>query len=672
MQIISVVPALLALAGLCGALAVFAGVPAGLCPLAAFSLVIFVLSAAGIAGVLAPAAWCLMAAGIVCGALALAQHCGVPLPGPKLPRHSAVRIGIDPGMVLFWGGALVLLVRLCLLQPSFVNFDEYSFWGPAAKLTTLYGRLYTVCPIGTPWQITQMPAIPLASYFVQLMGDYAAWKTIWAVDLLLLAAFAAVVQAVAGDRRLALPMGLICVLVPFALVLHTHLSYYTSPYAEAMGDVCAGVMFGGAAAFWLGLRRSRPQLWWLALPVLCLCANIKDNTFVLGLAAAGIAAADGLLLGVGDDVRFDLRSLTRRCGMALALLAAPAAQYAAWTSYTGALVRQNAAAGGMGETSQPLSAVLVQGIRLFLGLPAADYFEQRREIAYAYAHTLWDWFFTHPVSYLGSGAAVAAVVLVLFAAAVLIAPTVRQKLRAALAAVCSAACFGGYWLMLLLSYSFILKDSVPENPVSYARYFQSYYIGWFLLALAVFGAAARAAKRPLPVWLGRAGALVLAAVVAVHCAVNIEPQYTVLGVRKQEFAAAAQRQIVADWAVQNTPKDAELFLVYQGDNGHRWFEFSTLCLPRIVVYGAGGGTYGVPVLEQGAYYQAYTQTEFVQMVQQSGAEYLLVAKSDDIFVQSYAALFDDGLNAVQRGTVLYRVQSDGFALHAVMEQEVAR
>jgi len=422
-------------------------------------------------------------------------------------------------------------------------------------------------------------------------------------------------------------------------------------------------------AFWFCTRKNSPRLWWLTLPVLCLTACIKDNTFVLGLAAAGIAAADGLLLGVGKNTRFDLRSFARRCGMALALLAAPAAQYAAWTSYTGRLVRQNAAAGGMGETSQPLSAVLVQGIRLFLGLPAAEYFEQRRQTAYAYAQTLRDWFFTQPVSLFGSGAAVAGIILLLFAVAVLVAPTGREKLRAALAAVCSTVCFGGYWLMMLLSYSFILKDSSPGSPVSYSRYFQSYYLGWFLMALAVFAAAAGSAKRAGPVWLGRLAALTLAAAFALRCGADIEPQYTVFGAPRQEFSAAHTAQATADWAVAQTPADASLFLVHQGDDGYHWFEYSTLCLPRIVAYGAGGGTYGLPELEQGGYYQPRTQTEFVQMVWQSGAGYLLVTQCDEIFVQSYAALFSDELAAAQQGgAVLYRLSGAEFVLHAAMRE----
>lgn len=688
MQLLGSLFALLALAGLCAALAVFGKLPAGLCPLAALALVLTALTAAGMAGVLAAAVWALYGLGLAGGGLALrrkrqawavtqrpvgerprasvlaGQPAGCQAGGLRgMIRGCACRMSL-PGL-LFWGGAALLLFYFAWLQPEFMNFDEYSFWGTAARLTSLNGRLYTECEIGIPWQITQTAAIPLASYFAQPFGGFAAWRTIWAVDLLLLAGFAAVAEcAAAGGRRLAGPVGLTCLLVPFALVLYSHTAVFCTPYLEAMGDVAAGVLFGGAAAFWLGVRRVRPQLWWLTLPVVCLCANIKDNTFVLGLAAAGIAAADCLLFGRGSSP-FTARRLARRAAAALALLAAPLAQYLAWGRYTLALVQANAAAGGAGATSQPLQAVLVQGVRLFLDLPVTEYYEQRRQPALAYAQTLRQWFFNHPVSLLGSGAAVAAVILLLFAGAVLLAPAGREKLRAALCAVCSAACFAAYWLMLLLSYAFILKDSTPENPVSYNRYFQSFYIGWFLLALAVFGDMAARARRG---WAARMAALALAAVFAALCALELEPQFTVFGVPAAQYEETRAEAATARWAAAAVPEGETLFLVYQGDDGYHWFEYSCFCLPRIVTYGAGGGTYGLPEHAAGSYYQDYTAEEFYALVDESGARYLLAARSDEIFAASYGALFSDGLAAAENGAALYRVENGGFALEAVQAE----
>lgn len=636
------------------------GLPGGAAPLAVLASVLLVLFGAGVFGALPPAAALLYTLGLGLGVWTLWRHRKAVFPA-KWGAAGAV----------FWCGALVLLVTLARVQPCATQFDEYSFWGTAARLTSLNGRLYTECEIGTPWQITQMPVIPLLSYFVQLCGAYADWKLIWAVDLLVLAGAAAVTECAApGGWRLQIPAALVSLLTPFVLVLSSHTSVPVMPYLEAMGDAVVGILFGGAVAFWWAVRARCPRLWWLMLPVACLVGGVKDNTFVLGLAGAGIAGADWLLPGLQDEKgRCTVRRFAGRCGGALALVAAPAAQYLVWNRYVAALVAQNAAAGGMGATSQPLSTVLVQGIRLFLGLPAAEYYEARRGMAFAYAHTLWDWFFHQKISLLGSGAAVTAVILLLFAGAVALAPTLRGKLRAALAALASTACFGGYWLMLLLSYAFILKDSSPTYPASYNRYYQSYYLGWFLLALAVFLAAAAGARKPSGRAAGRAGALVLAAVFCGQCLVNLEPQYTVFGTTTAQYAEQRQTIAIADWAVQQTQPDETLYLIHQGDDGYHWFEYSCRLLPRILVYGDGGVTYGLMEYGTGGLYRALTAEEFLAAIRASGASWLLVAKSDEIFTASYAGLFSDGLAAPSRGeAALYRVGDAGFALTAVFEE----
>ena len=57
------------------------------------------------------------------------------------------------------------------------------------------------------------------------------------------------------------------------------------------------------------------------------------------------------------------------------------------------------------------------------------------------------------------------------------------------------------------------------------------------------------------------------------------------------------------------------------------------------------------------------------MVEESGCSYLYLQRIDDIFVQSYASLFTDSLQAAQNGeTVLYKVTEAGFA---PVEMEVA-
>ena len=98
-----------------------------------------------------------------------------------------------------------------------------------------------------------------------------------------------------------------------------------------------------------------------------LSANIKANTFVLALVAAGLVAVDEWLFADDGDFK---AGLPPRTGFSVACFAAPMAIYYLWNvRYVGWLVSRSASDSGVGETSAPLSAVVVNGIKILLGQP---------------------------------------------------------------------------------------------------------------------------------------------------------------------------------------------------------------------------------------------------------------------------------------------------------------
>lgn len=647
---------LAALFGMSAVLARRAGVGSAAAPLAALALAELVLLASGLLGVLRPAGLALAVLGLLGGGLeaALAKK-----KGAACPFAAALA---NPAAKLFWAAALALAVGLWLLRPEFLNFDEYSFWGTAAKLTCENDALYTVCDTGLPWQMTELAALPLASYFFQLFGAFAPWRAIFAADLLMLAAVAAAAGC-AKRARLACPLFLAGLSLPTLVTVAGHTALLNTAWLEFLGDLPAGMLFGGAAAFWLAVRDEGPAARWLTLPVLMLAANVKSNTFVLGLAATGLVALDAVLFAPGG--KRGAKGLAARLGFGAACLAAPTAQYLLWNNYIAGLVRQNAAAGGMGDTaSASLPAVVVNGVKLLLGLPAESYFEARSDFFWQYGSAMTDAFWHRKVSVFGTGAAVAALTLAVFLAAVLLAADKRARLRAALFAAGSGVCFAGYWLMLWLSYAFLLKDSTPESLASYPRYLASYYTGWLLLALAVSCASA---KRPV---FGRAAALAAGAVFAAALAMGTEPQFTLLGVGGGEYVAVRREVTVAKAAKETIEPGRKVFLIRQGDEGFSWFLFNQQLCPALV-YGEGGATYGEPALVEGMAYGApYTKEEFAALLEKEQVDLLLVSRVDDIFEESYADLFTDGLAAAKAGPALYEKGEAGWTPAASLAGEV--
>lgn len=650
---------LAALFGMSAVLVRRAGVGSAAAPLAALALAELVLLASGLLGVLRPAALALAALGLLGGGLeaALAKK-----KGQGCPFAAALE---SPAAKLFWAAALALAVGLWLLRPEFLNFDEYSFWGTAAKLTCENDALYTVCDTGLPWQMTELAALPLASYFFQLFGAFAPWRAIFAADLLMLAAVAAAAGC-AKRARLACPLFLAGLSLPTLVTVAGHTALLNTAWLEFLGDLPAGMLFGGAAAFWLAVRDEGPAARWLTLPVLMLAANVKSNTFVLGLAAAGLVALDAVLFAPGK--KRGVKGFTARLGFGAACLAAPTAQYLLWNNYIAGLVRQNAAAGGMGDTaSASLPAVVVNGVKLLLGLPVESYFEARSDLFWQYGCAMTDAFWHRKVSVFGTGAAVAALTLAVFLAAVLLAPDKRARLRAALFAAGSGVCFAGYWLMLWLSYAFLLKDSTPESLASYPRYFASYYTGWLLLALAVLAVSCASAKRPV---FGRAAALAAGVVFAAALAMGTEPQFTLLGVGGGEYASVRGEVAVAKAAKEAIEPGRKVFLIRQGDEGFSWFLFNQQLCPALV-YGEGGATYGEPALVEGMAYGApYTKEEFAALLEKEQVDLLLVSRADDIFEESYADLFTDGLAAAKAGPALYEKGEAGWMPAASLAGEV--
>ena len=183
MDLLCVLTAVVVLFFFCAALTLKARVPAALAPLTALSIVVAVLTLAGMAGVLYPAAWALYLLGVVACVGAF---------WPRKGRKPDWKALFTPGSMFFWGMTVVFAVYFSIRQPMATGFDELNLWATAVKVTKVDNSLYATATLGTPWAVTQNPGLPLLSYFFQFLGSYADWKIYLAYDALYFACFAAV------------------------------------------------------------------------------------------------------------------------------------------------------------------------------------------------------------------------------------------------------------------------------------------------------------------------------------------------------------------------------------------------------------------------------------------------------------------------------------------------
>ena len=483
MELLCIFAALAVLFLFCAFLTLKCNLHAALAPLSALGIAVAWLTAAGMANLLLPGTVLLWAVFAGSGVWALVPH---------KDQRPAYRRLVTPGAVLFWGMALAFAVYFFIRQPLATKYDELSLWATAVKVTKADNRLYALATLGTPWPQTQNPGLPLLSYFFQFLGHYADWKIYVAYDVLATAVFAAVLGGLNFRRyRIAVPLAAICWFAPWFLTVYNHTIYLDTTYMTAYGDVPAGLALGGAVALWLALRKTGGPKW-AVLPVLALAANIKANTFVLSLVAAGLMAVDAWLFAEHPFKK----GLARRTGFAIACFAAPMLIYYFWNiRYVGILVAKSASEGGTGETSVPLSAVVINGIKILLGQPVEGFYAERQsQFTQAMAdmgHQFWT--SDGRLSMIGQGRNVVVLILLVFLVAAICARGRQLKLRIGCIGVLSLACFVGYNLMLALSYGFIFKPDQAVGLVDYNRYIYTYYIGWFFMALACWSTALQTA-----------------------------------------------------------------------------------------------------------------------------------------------------------------------------------
>lgn len=665
LQYFDLVLSFTALFGLCAFLTLKARLHSALAPLAALGITGIWFTLAGVADLLVAGGWVFYLAAWGLGIFAL------------VTKRSQARRLLSPGAVVFWGLAISFAVYFSIRQPMFHDFDEFSFWGPAAQMTSTTDHLYTICEYGTPWQATQNCGLIVLSYFVQFFGAFAPFKVYLAYDLLLFACIAALVGVIGFKHyRLALPMAVIGWCTPWFFTVYARTVAVDDTYMSAYGDVPAGMLAGGAVAMWIALRSEKgagPR--WAGLPVLALLANIKDNTFPIALIAAGCIAADAFLFDYKDRWK---EGLARRFGFAVLCLAVPLAQYKVWSSYIAMLVQKNAESGGTGVTSLSPFGAALQGTKMLLGLSVPEEYAARQEQFFAAIQSMWAAFLSKErlVSMVGQGVLVTGLILGMFVIALVFAKGMRQRMRVLCWMGLSTLGFAAYSYVITISYGFIFKPFQAEGLDDYNRYMDTYYIVWFLMAAAVLSWVVQTGRWRL---LGQAGALAFAGLMLLRVNMLVLPQMSVLGFSDATFADQYLIMEKVDAVKAQIDEDDRIFFVSQGDDGLLWFTYSCYFQPNILdysgweldeetgLYGAGGGTFCLPenmpeVKEGGAlYFHAYSTEDFAKAVAESGCEYIFVDKLDAGFVAGYGSLFTDGLAAAENGeTLLYRITLDGY------------
>ncbi len=705
MQYLDVALAIAAFLGLCIFFNRRCGVAGARTPLLTACVILLWLTVWGVAGVLRLGGWLLYILAAALGIFALLPAGWLPAklrPGTQRPP-----LLFDFGFTLFFAMTLAVTVLFAIRQPLFAEWDEMSFWGTACKLVKLNDALYTTATVGWDWIGAQQPGGIVTSYFFQFFGQFAPWKCFVGYDVLLFAAYAAVLSAMTGEGEmhgraaswlrypLGVAGGMLCALTPFLLVEYCRILDVTNTYMSTYGDIPAGVLAGGAAAWYYAARcgqaapsafhpAARPRVFTKELffffPVLAGCSLIKENVFPVALVAAGLAAADTLFCGA--PARADSRQRGKwylRLAFAGLALATPVAAYLFWSGHIASVVSQRVTDGQVGATNLSTVQVVILGFRQLL-IPA-----ERTPLFISVTQDMCNAFVTTRMSLLGSicqrvfervlgpeslpakltgtGVWITLTVWGIFALAAVFCRDRQQRARTVWAAVLSSMGFVAYYWVIILSYTFIFKPSQAAALSDYNRYICPYYLFWFILALVHLVAAAR---RDKPKGLLTGVALVAAALGLFVTAWMIRPQVSVLDYPEAFFAEQRRyeekaRDLTDQVLAEGQP--GKIFFVSTDDNGLKYFNYCYQLLPLQMDYSFGGGPIGSAENDNGSiYYHAYSCQELAEYLQARACDYVFIETMDAVFADEYASLFTDELAAGMAGSQLYVRVQDADAL----------
>lgn len=604
---------------------------APLAPFTALCGTMIWFSLGGMLGVLRAAGWAYFILAAAVWATCLVVR-------PDEEARAALRA---PGFAAFWVLAAGILVFFAVKNPMFITWDEFSFWGTAAKIVKYSDGLYVNASIGWDWVGTHRPALIVLGYFFQFFGGYAEWRVLAGYDILMLSIFAVLTAGIKpGEHRRTVPALLFGALLPFAVMLYGSVHLETDLYVSSLADVPLGLTFGGVLAlYYMDEKRAL----WPAAAAAAALALEKDTGFALGLVAVGIIAVDALLGAV--RTRTVPKTLAKAAGMAVGCGAA----FWVWQVYLSAASRADTSNVG-GTEEMGMVQMVLTGLKELLGIGRTEKFAR---IMGNMVGTL----LRVKNTMLGPGIVVVALILLMAAGAAVFTREPGLRVQAAVFALLGLAGFAAYFCFIGFTYVYVFTEAVSDTLVCFERYLYPYLLGWLLAAGALVLRAGWNARWPGLLHTGfLAATLALGALIWLRVPLSL----TVFGTGEGFYADRRETQALARQVQQAVPQDAHIFFISQGDDGNRWFLYTYELYPWYLDYSGtpgrgGGGTFALPgaLPEDTLYYRSYTAAELMACMRENGCDYVFVEQSDTLFVDGYAALFSDGLAGCRDKAALY-------------------
>ncbi len=561
----------------------------------------------------------------------------------KTPLKEVVRQFFTPGMSFFIAVSLLFFFLLMDKQPWFRVWDEFSFWGIAAKGLYVNNQIYTMFE-SSMINFSYPPALPLISYFVQFFGSaFVDWKLYLAYDMWMMS-----VMAVLFARLKWKNAGSIVALCGFG-VMSLYLFWWTFEgkvlFCDSYADIPIGVLFGGVLAAHFFSEENGWMKYLVALTGVMTLPFVKDIGFALALVAALLISADMIIANRYPAERFlFLKHKVFRLLFPIVLFVGIILSYQLWALHFNL-------ATSLSRAPDPYQ---YSAIEIFTGKD--PYFLSMLEL-------MWKSIFADQIVTFGTIFDMCLVFTLVPIALSILTLDLRRIIRVSFFSLAMLAGFTVYCVFMAYTYTAIFRYRDYEL-ISFPRYASSYVIGWMIAAVGVCvsdvtlpffkkaryaPAAAVAAALCIAVWFYS----------PVHADQYVFTSYKVntgmAGVRERIYRDARQYDGYLDI-------DDRIFFVCQDSDGGEWFIFNYEMMPAYTIHELSVNIVGPD--EQGKQYAlAVDRAGFIQLLRDFDVDFIYILKMNDYFFNEFSPLFTDGLMGVyDRTSTLYMVVPDGDSL----------
>ncbi len=605
-------------------------------PLFTLCAVTLFLIFTGMAGLLGYAVWAVYAFALFCPVYLFA-----------IKKESVKKVAQElfkPGMVFFIAATVMFAVMFAIRQPAFRQWDEFSFWGPAAKITVTERQLYTLVEssiISTSYQ----PFLAVLSFFVQsLSAGFTEWKVYLAYDMLLMACMALIFANIEWKNVLSI------VSAAFFSLFGLYAFYYSFEgvllYFSAYSDIPLGVLFGGALLMHFHCEADGWPKFIATASVIASLSMLKDMGMALGMIAAGVIFVDMALTGERPTKRvFKRESRVLSMVYPLLLIVLAGANQLIWNAHF-------AATSGLSRVAEPYEYSVFE---IFAGKDPFfnDLVKEMTDML----------FVNHPSVFGPLGVTVILFTLAPIAASVL---TLERKKILKVTAFSLVTCAGFFAYYYFHAYCYTATMPHILRLASFNRYISSYMLGWMVAVVGVVFSHCGVKLRRLEKLCGIGAALAFTLVTLLFMPGVGDRVFTNGGLYLSVDPVRTEIKKLTS-SFRDLSVEDRIYFVCQGSEGGEAFIFNYEMMPAYTVEMMGSGNFVEPGSEHDGFYDVEAdRQDFANYLDEQEVELVFVLKTDEYFIKEFSPLFADGLmGRLDNQVFMYYVAHEGGGISLV-------